>query len=159
MDSISMERLGQVIPELSQKVQAMATSLLSKGIVIRVTQGLRTFEEQNALFAQRPKVTNAPGGYSMHNFGLAVDCVPSLAGVEESYNPDWTAGSPRYVAMVAAGEAQGLVSGSTWKSLVDWPHFQLSGLPVTPTEQMRQDFYSGGLSEIWSKFNAGVYSE
>jgi hypothetical protein len=59
---------------------------------------------------------------------------------------------------VAAGEAQGLVSGSNWHSLVDWPHFQLGGLPVTPTEQMRQDFYAGGLPLVWQKFDGGVYA-
>jgi peptidoglycan L-alanyl-D-glutamate endopeptidase CwlK len=159
MDTVSESRLSQVHPLLAEKVHAMALSLAADNIGIRVVQGLRTIEEQNALFAQRPKVTNAPGGYSMHNFGLAVDCVPSLAPLGETYQPDWDGKDAHYAAMVAAGEAQGLVSGANWHSIVDYPHMQLGGLPVTPTDQMRADLLSGGIPLVWSNFNAGAYSE
>lgn len=45
---------------------------------LRVTQGLRTFEEQDKLYElgranSKPMVTNSRGGYSFHNFGLAAD--------------------------------------------------------------------------------------
>jgi len=47
---------------------------------LKLISGLRTYEEQDALYAQGrtapgPKVTNAPGGHSNHNFGLAFDMV------------------------------------------------------------------------------------
>ena len=155
MDAISEQRLSQVHPLLKQKVEAMQATL---AFPIRVVQGLRTFEEQNALFAQVPKVTNAPGGYSMHNFGLAVDCVPSLAGFNETYQPDWDGKDAHYEAMVDAGMAQGLVSGAKWHSIVDYPHMQLGGLPVTPTDAMRGDLLSGGLPLVWENFENGVYA-
>lgn len=155
MDAISEQRLSQVHPLLKQKVEAMQATL---AFPVRVVQGLRTFEEQNALFAQVPKVTNAPGGYSMHNFGLAVDCVPSLAGFDETYQPDWDGKDAHYEAMVDAGIEQGLVSGAKWHSIVDYPHFQLGGLPVTPTDAMRGDLLSGGLPLVWQNFDAGVYA-
>ena len=94
----------------------------------------------------------------MHNFGLAVDCVPSVAAVGDAYAPDWDGKDQHYAAMVAAGEAQGLVSGSDWHSLVDYPHFQLAACPVTPTDQMRGDLLSGGLSLVWSNYDSGAYS-
>lgn len=155
MDAISEQRLSQVHPLLKQKVEAMQATL---AFPVRVVQGLRTFAEQNALFAQVPKVTNAPGGYSMHNFGLAVDCVPSLAGFDETYQPDWDGKDAHYEAMVDAGIEQGLVSGAKWHSIVDYPHFQLGGLPVTPTDAMRGDLLSGGLPLVWQNFDAGVYA-
>src|SRR5271170_6176713 len=102
MDAISTQRLTLVLPELAQKIEAMATDLESVGIEIRVVQGLRTFAEQDGLYAQRPRVTNAAGGYSMHNFGLAVDCVPSLAAIGDPYAPDWDGKDDHYTAMVAA---------------------------------------------------------
>jgi hypothetical protein len=42
-------------------------------------QGVRTFAEQDALYAQGRtrkglRVTNAKGGQSYHNYGLAADC-------------------------------------------------------------------------------------
>ena len=157
-DPVSEQRLAQIMPELAAKVETMAAALENVGITIRVTQGLRTFEEQNALFAQVPKVTDAPGGYSMHNFGLAVDCVPDrVHGVV--WQPDWDGKDDRYAQMVAAGVAQGLNAGANWHSFVDRPHFQWGGIPDTPTDLMRQDFYSGRLALIWSKTLSGAYNE
>jgi peptidoglycan L-alanyl-D-glutamate endopeptidase CwlK len=163
MDSVSEQRLTLVVPELAQKIEATAASLMVKGIYIRVVQGLRSWADQAALYAQGRTapgniVTNAPPGHSMHEFGLAVDCMPSLNAVEQPYLPDGVGGSPRYVAMVAAGEAQGLVSGSTWVHMTDWPHFQLTGVPVSPNDEMRADFSSGGLPLVWSKALSGGYS-
>lgn len=155
MDAISETRLALVHPVLAQKVRAMAEALASGGIYIRVVQGLRTKAEQDALYAQGRTspgkiVTEARGGYSMHNFGMAVDCMPGIRG-DDPWQPNGVASHPDYKAMVAAGIAQGLVSGSTWTSIKDWPHFQLAGIPVTPTDQMRADL-AYGLKFVWNKY-------
>lgn len=54
-------------------------------IDIKITQGYRSIQQQNALYEQgRSKagevVTNARGGESMHNYGLAVDFVQLVNG-------------------------------------------------------------------------------
>jgi peptidoglycan LD-endopeptidase CwlK len=159
MDQVSEARLAEVMPEFAAKIRAMSDSLAAQGLYIRVTQGLRTFQDQNDLFAQRPEVTNAPGGYSMHNFGLAVDCAPSLDPLGQPFDPDWNGSDAHYAAQVAAGEAQGLTCGANWHSFKDEPHFQWGGLPDTPTDQMRIDYYSGGLSLVWRNVLSGAYSE
>jgi peptidoglycan L-alanyl-D-glutamate endopeptidase CwlK len=133
----------------------MADILACDGIYIRVVQGLRTAAEQDMLYAEGrttpgPKVTNAKGGYSNHNFGMAVDLVPGIRG-DDPWQPNWKAAHPDYQAMIAAGEAQGLVSGSRWKSMPDMPHFQLAGIPVTPTDGMRAAL-SQGLNHVWNTF-------
>jgi len=155
MDAISETRLALVHPVLAQKVRAMAEVLASSGIYIRVVQGLRTAAEQDALYAEGRTapgsiVTNARGGYSNHNYGMAVDCIPGLRG-DDPWAPNWNAAHPDYKAMIAAGEAQGLVSGSTWIHMPDEPHFQLAGIPVTPTDQMRTDL-AYGLKFVWNKY-------
>ncbi len=54
-------------------------TILDEGINARIISGTRTYEEQNALFRQGrwgnppPIVTNAKGGKSNHNFGIAWD--------------------------------------------------------------------------------------
>jgi peptidoglycan L-alanyl-D-glutamate endopeptidase CwlK len=154
MDAISEIRLAQVHPLLSAKVHAMASVLEGQGIIIRVVQGLRTATQQDELYAQGrtrpgPVVTDARGGYSMHNFGLAVDCIPGIRG-KEPWQPNWEAKHPDYGAMIAAGEAQGLVSGAHWESIPDEPHFQLPGVPVTPTDAMRTMLSERGMDAIWS---------
>src|SRR5438067_956773 len=103
MDSISEARLSLVMPALAVKVRQMATQLELEGLHIRVAQGVRSWTEQDTLWAKgrddmsdiackhsgiprKPgtcpihplgaTVTNARGGMSWHNFGAAVDCDP-----------------------------------------------------------------------------------
>jgi peptidoglycan LD-endopeptidase CwlK len=161
-DYVSEQRLKMVIPELAAKIELLDAAMVNQGILIRVVQGLRNWQDQERLYAQGRTapggiVTDAPPLHSMHEFGLAVDCEPSLNPLGQTYKPDGVAGSPRYVAMVAAAEALGLVSGSAWVSIHDWPHLQVAGVPASPTDQMRADFSSGGLPLVWSKTLAGAY--
>ena len=156
MDVISESRLWQLHPALAAKVRAMAGSLIEQGIEIRVVQGLRTVAEQNALYAQGRTtpgkiVTNAQGGHSWHNFGLAVDCVPGIRGAAK-WTPNWDASSPDFAAMIAAGEAQGLVSGARWVSMPDKPHFQMAGIPVSPDDAARICLASYGVNAFWEKY-------
>lgn len=81
MDNLSIQRIGTLHPNLREKARKDyegANSLLGKGLRLRITQAFRTFAEQDALYAQgrtKPgaKVTNAKGGQSSHNYGLAID--------------------------------------------------------------------------------------
>lgn len=164
MDINSEQRLLKVHPLLQQKIHYLASYLAGQNILIRVVQGLRNWNDQAKLYAQGRTtpgdiVTDAPPGHSMHEFGLAVDCEPSLNGVSGVYIQDGVAGSPRYLSMRAIAEAEGLVSGSRWHHPVDWPHLQLPNIPVSPTDEMREDFTSGGLPLVWSNTDAGKYKE
>jgi peptidoglycan L-alanyl-D-glutamate endopeptidase CwlK len=96
---------------------------MDKGITIKLISGLRSYEEQAALYAKGrtkpgPKVTNAPPGYSNHNFGLAFD-IGVFQGTK--YLPD----SPLYKTVGAIGMELGLEWGGNWKTIQDQPHFQL----------------------------------
>ncbi|HEY0555636.1 MAG TPA: M15 family metallopeptidase [Thermoanaerobaculia bacterium] len=120
-------RSEAVIATLLPQVQPLARALVQKaalsGIRIKIISGLRTYAEQDELYAQgrtKPgaKVTNARAGYSNHNFGIAFD-----VGVFEGqkYLPD----SVKYKAVGALGTDLGLEWGGNWKSIVDQPHFEL----------------------------------
>jgi len=120
-------RSEKVIATLQPQVRPLARALVQKaarnGIQFKVISGLRTYAEQNALYAQgrtQPgrKVTNARGGYSNHNFGIAFD-----VGVFEGTR--YLGESPKYKAVGALGMELGLEWGGSWKSIVDEPHFQL----------------------------------
>lgn len=151
MDPTSESRLVQVNPLLAQKIRALAALLADEGIQLRVTQGLRSWNDQAALYAQGRTVpgkvvTNAPPGYSWHQFGLAVDVVP----IDQSGQPDWNANHPSWKRIVALGESLGMVSGSTFVHCPDNPHFQLTGsFPVSPTEEARQVFQLAGMTAVW----------
>ena len=165
MDTRSERVLANVNPALAEKVRAGAEQLASAGTYLLVVSGLRTAAEQNALYAQGRDgapghiVTNAKAGYSMHNYGLAVDAVPYLTGGSGDLN--WKSNSAQFRAMVSALEAQGLVWGGAWKSFPDDDHFQMPGLPMTPNAEMRSDYGDGSdaaLQAIWERAASGEYS-
>jgi len=80
-DVISLERCNLLHPKVREEAKAAidaAEMNFPTNIKIRVVQGLRTIEEQDALYAQGRTapgkiVTKAKGGSSFHNYGLALD--------------------------------------------------------------------------------------
>ena len=123
VDARSEGVIATLLPEVQPYARALVTKSAQNGITIKVISGLRTYDEQNDLYAQgRTKpgniVTNARGGYSNHNFGIAFDI-----GVFEgsSYKDE----SPKYKAVGALGTDLGLEWGGNWKTIQDEPHFQL----------------------------------
>jgi peptidoglycan LD-endopeptidase CwlK len=123
VDDRSEKMIATLLPQVQPYARALVKKAAQHGITIKVIAGLRTYEEQNELFAQgRTKpgriVTNARGGFSNHNFGIAFD-----VGVFEGAN--YLDESPKYKAVGALGMDLGLEWGGNWKTFVDEPHFQL----------------------------------
>lgn len=124
---------------LHPAVQAAAAALIERsyacGVPILITQGLRTMAEQNALYAQgrtRPGsiVTNARGGESYHNYGLAVDfalLLPNGSSVSWDMTRDGDQdGTPDWREVVQQAKAIGFEWGGDWTSFKDYPHLQMS---------------------------------
>lgn len=168
MNASSQERLKAVCPILAQKIYQLSTLLAAEDIYIAVVQGLRTVEEQDALFAKGRDsdgdvihkgqvVTNARGGHSWHNFGLAVDCAP----VEQTGSIDWNPSHPQWKRMEELGVSLGLTSGANWVRLVDAPHLQLTGrFPEgAPTDEVRELYAKGGLEAVWMAVELSLSKE
>lgn len=159
MNQSSQDRLKLVWPVLAENIYQLSTALIHEGIYIAVVQGLRTVEEQDALYAQGRTapgkiVTNARGGQSWHNFGLAVDCAP----VNPYASIDWNASHPQWKRMEELGVSLGLTSGARWAHLPDAPHFQLTGAwpEAEPTDEVRELCAQGGLKAVWDALEAQV---
>jgi peptidoglycan LD-endopeptidase CwlK len=123
VDDRSEKNIVTLLPEVQPLARALVQKAASNGIIIKVISGHRTYSEQDTLYAQGrtkpgPKVTNAKGGYSNHNFGIAFD-IGVFSG--NSYLPD----SPKYKAVGVLGMDLGLDWGGNWTTIVDQPHFQL----------------------------------
>jgi peptidoglycan L-alanyl-D-glutamate endopeptidase CwlK len=115
----SIASLNPIVQPLARNLVALAGE---HGVEIKVISGNRTFAEQDELYSQgRTKsgnvVTNAKGGWSNHNFGLAFDI-----GVweESGYQPE----SKSYKIVGNLGKAIGLEWGGDWAKLIDEPHFE-----------------------------------
>jgi hypothetical protein len=161
MDNFTTARLTQCHPLLQQKWARIDARLVAQGIYARITSGLRTNAEQAQDWAAGRNaagvvvnaavvVTHAPPGYSAHNFGLAVDAVPGVRGVDP-WQPNWNVHHPDFIAMVNACLFEGLVAGIHWpKPKTDPDHFQLAEFPVTPTQAMRDMLAQQGLQAVWN---------
>jgi peptidoglycan L-alanyl-D-glutamate endopeptidase CwlK len=127
-------------PKAQEAARKFLRKVLDAGMTVRILSGTRTYAEQNALFRigrfgdSRPKVTNARGGQSNHNFGIAWDIGVFVGG---KYMTD----SAPYRDAAEAGLFDGLEWGGNWISFKDLPHYQLpTGLSLS---QVREKFESG----------------
>jgi peptidoglycan LD-endopeptidase CwlK len=122
-DPASERRIATLQPEVRPMARALIQKAAANGIRIRIISGLRTYAEQDALYAQGRTlpgkiVTNAKGGQSNHNFGIAFDI-----GVFEGSK--YQGESPKYKAVGVLGTELGLEWGGNWKTFADTPHYQL----------------------------------
>lgn len=73
--------IADLHPLMRQPVLNVLADLKSAGLPFELFEGYRSPARQDALFNQRPRVTSARGWESAHQYGLAVDLVPRVAGV------------------------------------------------------------------------------
>lgn len=133
-------KLSKVHGKLAELGRQLITESFKNGVPIIITQGLRTIEEQNALYAQGRTtpgkiVTEVKGGYSYHNYGLAIDfaVLTPNGTVEWSTAVDYDRdGQKDWYEVGRIGQSLGLEWGGAWNSFVDMPHFQLTfGYSIT----------------------------
>lgn len=147
---LNEERLSRVYPPLAIRGRALVELCAHAGVAVLVTQGLRTYAEQNALYAKgrtKPgkKVTNAKGGQSYHNFGLAFDVVV----LDAMGKADWDDAHPGWALAGKLGKSVGLEWGGGWKRLKDKPHFQYTG--SLKLGDCRKCYREGGLNAVWER--------
>lgn len=118
-------KLDSLEPPFRTKVEVYIARMKQKGITLCPVQCRRTIAEQNALYAKGrtapgAKVTNAKGGQSPHNFGLAVDLCP----VGRNGNLWWTAPNALMRQLADEAKPSGLVPGYYFHSIHDPDHFE-----------------------------------
>lgn len=139
-DQITLERIKLLHPALRNEVMHIYEEIcnaLTANVMCRFTHTLRTFAEQDALYAKGrtkpgPKVTNARSGSSWHNYGMAIDIVllvdKNNDGVFESVSWDVKAdfdkdGKADWMEIVQIFKEYGWEWGGDWR-FYDAPHFQ-----------------------------------
>ena len=168
MADLNASRLAPLHPRLKKLGVELIAKCKAQGIDILITQGLRTVEEQDALFAQgrlglaqvnglrkkasmapigpkeNTKVTNARGGQSFHNFGLAIDFVPLLS----MGKANWNTKDPSWMKVRQIGKALGLRPASEVKPDWDLPHLQLV-IGGKPDGSLVKAYAAGGLNAVY----------
>ena len=134
-------RLNQLDPDVEAKAVELLNLAAKDNIELIVTQTYRSPAQQAALYAKGrtapgPKVTNAPPGYSWHEFRRAFDVAihgfPGDVTKDDLYDGPWE-------RVGDLGESIGLEWGGRWKH-PDRPHFQLTkGQTLAQMRQLRAE--------------------
>lgn len=132
--------------------------LRRENIDMRVTDGFRSFQEQDDLYAQgrtRPgrRVTGARGGQSWHNYGLGADLAMQDAnGVHWRTNGEHARLWQRYGELA---EGNGLTWGGDWQN-VDMPHVEYHpGFAESGAGQLSDTLRRRGLEAAWDRMGIG----
>lgn len=150
IDKATKEKMDLLYPDFAVRVLRVYSDMLAHyKIQMRMTAGLRTFDEQAVIYAQGrtapgPIVTNAPPGFSLHHYGVACD---SCRVGKEPWNVPWE-------EFAALAKGHGLYSGFYWpKAKRDRPHLELAygGMSV---EQMLNLYQNKGLYGVWAEFDS-----
>ena len=169
-------KLSNVHPALRDKVMQVAQRLSARQMNFLITDGLRTFAEQDQLFRKGRKlvngawipidplhrtgiVTNAVGGHSNHNYGLAIDSYPVISGRVFTEIPPHSSLEfrQRFNAIQKAigeeGEAVGLFWGGRWSSPFDPPHLQLFPQSEMKPRRCLEIYRDNGnnLAAVWAE--------
>lgn len=147
LDDRSEKNLQTIIPFLQRDIrrwfkEKVTPWMQKNNITVKIICGTRTYQEQDELYAKgrtKPgnKVTNAKGGYSLHNFAVAIDL--GIFNKDGDYFTDdkW------YRKLVAdCGCPDEMLNGGDWKSLSDYPHYQWDRYGSTSTKI--RNVFNGG---------------
>ena len=173
MDKITLQRIETAHPVLRNELKKMYAEMCEavKGrAIVRFAYVLRTFKEQDDLYAigrtlPGKKVTNAKGGDSYHNYGLAFDIVllKDTDGNGTYETASWETnvdfdgdGVADWQEVVMIAKKYGYAWGGSWTKFPDMPHFEktfgytvavlrtmvsnpsVSPYPIIPSDLVRQ---------------------
>lgn len=140
VDNVTLERIKAIHPKLRDELLLIYKEICAAfpdNTGVRFVQVYRSFAEQDAFYAQGrtkpgPRVTDAPGGKSFHNYRLAIDfCLlkdknndgkitneeiiwDRSTDLDKDHLVDW-------MEVVKIFLKYGWTSGAAWK---DYPHFE-----------------------------------
>lgn len=126
-------------PLVKERANQLVEQAATKGISIVITDDYRSMEDQDRLYQQGRTaggeiVTNAKGGESFHNYGLAIDfAIKTTTGNviwDMSYDGNGN-GASDWMEVVDVAKVLGFEWGGDWVGFKDYPHLQMDfGLTI-----------------------------
>ncbi|KXX70947.1 hypothetical protein AVL50_11205 [Flammeovirga sp. SJP92] len=129
---MTLNRIQTIHPLLRDELNEIYKEILNRGVGVRFTDVLRSFETQRQLYAKGrtspgPKVTYAKEGRSYHNYGLAVDIVLLRPDKSVSWDIDKDFDNDNisdWLEIVSVFKEYGWKWGGDWSKFKDYPHFE-----------------------------------
>jgi peptidoglycan LD-endopeptidase CwlK len=145
--------LHPIVKERSNQLVQQAAKI---GIVVLITDGFRSIEEQNTIYEQGRTaegniVTNAKGGESYHNYGLAIDFALETPAGDVIWDRQYDRnenGKSDWSEVVKIAKSLGFEWGGDWKDFKDYPHFQMDfGLTIADLQNGERPDESSSVAE------------
>jgi len=135
----SAAALNTMHPQMRSAIAGQVSALFQDGHPVVITEGFRSFEEQNRLYAQGRTtrgdiVTHARGGDSYHNYGLACDIVPA----DRNGSPTWA--DRGGVNGTTFTTIRGYMRDAGVRTIGDWdkPHYEMP-IPLRELRRLQRD--------------------
>ncbi len=151
---------SKIHPWLDYKLDLLLKECAKKGIYLIVTEGFRTKEYQDELYAKgRTKpgviVTGAKGKdySSQHQWGIAFDIAMNydVDGDGKITDDTWNEKGFKAVAKIAKSSKVGLAWGGDWRSIIDTPHLYLKKWGSTTTKLKRKYGTPDKFKKYWKR--------
>jgi peptidoglycan L-alanyl-D-glutamate endopeptidase CwlK len=143
-DKASEAHIGTLLPKAQIEARKFLRIAKDNHTDVRILSGTRTYGEQNDLYAHgrngnaQPVVTNAKGGQSNHNFGIAWD----IGLFDNNGNYISTDTNYKSFAAIVLPLMDTIEWGGNWITFKDYPHYQLK--PVTESVARIRGFFESG---------------
>ncbi|WP_235560967.1 M15 family metallopeptidase [Bacillus sp. FJAT-28004] len=132
-DPIAAPPITALHPIVFIKQTELIAETSKAGITILVTDGFRSSEEQNAIYAKGRTtegnvVTQVQGGHSYHNYGLAIDFALRTKKGQVVWDMEYDGnknGQSDWMEVVAIAKRLGFSWGGDWNNFPDYPHLQM----------------------------------
>jgi len=141
-------KIAALHPKVVDALSETLTECKARGLAVAMHMGLRTPEQQDALYAQGRTVggvivTKAKAWDSWHNYGLAVDVVfkDSKGNWTWSESNDWD-------ELGTVGKMFGFEWGGDWTAFPDRPHFQMRG-KIPNIKTAKSIVMQSGIDSVW----------
>ncbi|WP_342042039.1 M15 family metallopeptidase [Bacillus sp. OTU2372] len=126
-------------PIVKERTEQLIQQAAKKGIVVVITDSFRSAEDQDELYEQGRTtdgniVTNAKGGESYHNYGLAIDFALETPSGDVIWDREYDRngnGKADWAEVVKMAKTLGFEWGGDWKGFKDYPHLEMNfGLTI-----------------------------
>nr|WP_213525868.1 M15 family metallopeptidase [Paenibacillus sp. J31TS4] len=133
LDTEPARPVTQLHPLIAAKQKELTAEAARVGIRLLITEGFRSEEKQEELYRQGRSgdgrvVTNARGGESYHNYGLAIDFALLTKDGKAIWDLEYDGnrnGKADWMEVVAIAKRLGFTWGGDWTSFPDYPHLQM----------------------------------
>jgi peptidoglycan LD-endopeptidase CwlK len=136
-----------------KKLVLLAANCAARGNSYVAISGFRSHAEQDVLYAQGRTtpgkiITQAKGGQSYHNFGVAVDWALDKDSNKPGLQPSWTYDD--YKILAEEAEKLGLEAGYRWK-FQDPPHIQIAAAKLGISfKTLEAEYIKGGMPAVFA---------